>query len=148
MEISGSYRFSAPAAEVWAKFMDPQVLTGCLPGVDSLELVGPNSYQAAMDIRVGPVRSKYTAKFTLHDLEEPVSYRMTLEASGPLGFSSGEARVTLAEAGDVTEVIVEGEAQIGGAVARVGQRMMGSVAQGMMDRMFSCFQEALAAPRG
>ncbi len=148
MKISGSYPFNAPAVEVWAKFMDSQVLTGCLPGVDSLELVGPNSYRATLDIRVGPVRSKYTAKVALHDLEEPVSYRMTLEASGPLGFANGEARLTLAEQGDVTLVTVEGEAQVGGAVARVGQRMMGSVAQSMTDRMFSCFQETLAAPGG
>ena len=94
MDISGTYTFDAPVAVVWAKLLDPEVLAGCLPGVGSLERVEPNSYRANLDIRVGPVRSTYAAKITLHDLQEPVSFGMTLEAVGPLGFANGEALVT------------------------------------------------------
>ena len=148
MDITGSYRFNAPAEAVWAKFMDPGALAGCLPGVDRLEAVGPDTYQAAVEVRVGPIRSNYTAKITLLDLEEPVFYRMILEANGPLGFANGEARVTLTEQDGGTLVSVEGQANVGGAVARVGQRMMGTVAQSMMNGMFECLQQSMASTQG
>ena len=148
MDISGSYRFDAPAVVVWARFMDPEALAGCLPGVDRLEAVGPNAYQANFDVRVGPIRTAYTARITLHDLEEPSAYRMRLEANGRLGFANGEARVTLVERDGATVVTVEGQADVGGAVARVGQRMMGSVAQNMMNGMFECLQKGMVADRG
>lgn len=146
MDISGTYTFDAPAAVVWAKLLDPEVLAGCLPGVGSLECVEPNSYRATLDVRVGPVRSTYAAKITLHDLQEPVSFGMTMEAVGPLGFSNGEALVTVEEHGATALVTVKGTAQVGGAVARVGQRVIGSVAQGMTDRMFACLQASVATP--
>ncbi len=143
MDVSGSYRFEAPAAVVWARFMDPEVLAGCLPGVERLETVGPDTYQANFDVRVGPIRSEYQARITLHDLEEPSAYRMTLAANGRLGFANGEARVTLVEEDGVTVVTVQGQAEVGGAVARVGQRMMGTVAQNMMTGMFECLGEGM-----
>jgi carbon monoxide dehydrogenase subunit G len=37
-------------------------------------------------------------------------------------------------------VDVSGTVQMGGAVARVGQRLIGSVSKMMLDRFFSCLQ--------
>jgi carbon monoxide dehydrogenase subunit G len=34
--------------------------------------------------------------------------------------------------------------QTGGAIARIGQRLIGSVAKMMMDRFFACLQSKLA----
>lgn len=143
MEVTGSYTFNAPAARVWEAFMDPGVLAKCLPGVDSLRAVGTDSYQATVTIGVGPVRGSYDARVSLLDQDPPRSYRMRMEGNGPLGFANGDALVNLEETDGVTVVTVTGDAQVGGPVARVGQRMMGSVAQGTLDRMMSCLRESL-----
>jgi carbon monoxide dehydrogenase subunit G len=66
-----------------------------------------------------------------------------MEGSGPAGFVNGTASVTLTEAGDKTSVQVDGDAQVGGTVARVGQRLIGSVAKTLMDRFFGCLNEAV-----
>ena len=76
---------------------------------------------------------------------------MTIDGSGGIGFASGTAVVTLTPAGDDddgdggggTAVSVRAEVQVGGPVARVGQRMMGSVAKGMLDRFFGCLAESV-----
>ena len=95
-------------------------------------------------MRVGPVGGQFTATIVLSELNPPESYRMAVEGSGNLGFGSGAATVTLTPAGDGgTSVHVDADAQVGGAVARVGQRMMGSVARGMMDRFFGCLAESV-----
>ena len=79
----------------------------------------------------------------LSDLDPPHSYKMAIEGSGNLGFASGVATVTLTPADDGgTNVHVDADSQVGGSVARVGQRMMGSVAKGMMDRFFGCLAES------
>ena len=54
---------------------------------------------------------------------------------------------TLEESGEnsgaTTRVTVDADSQVGGAAARVGQRLMGSVAKTTMDRFFSCLQEQI-----
>ena len=143
MEVTGSYTLNAPAARVWEVFMDPETLGRCLPVVNSIQAVDDNVYQATVTIGVGPVRGSYNARVSLLDQDPPRSYRMRLEGNGPLGFVNGDALVNLEETDGVTVVTVRGDAQVGGAVARVGQRMMGSVAQTTMDRMMSCLRELL-----
>ena len=151
MELAATYHFPKPPAEVWAALMDPQTLAGCIPGCRSLEPDGVDRYRAAVAIRVGPVSGQYTGVVALSDLNPPHSYRMNIDGSGGIGFASGTAVVTLSPAGDDdngdggggTAVSVRAEVQVGGPVARVGQRMMGSVAKGMLDRFFGCLAESV-----
>ena len=44
----------------------------------------------------------------------------------------------------MTLVKVDGEAQVGGTIARVGQRLLGGVNRMMMDKFFTCLQKAAA----
>jgi carbon monoxide dehydrogenase subunit G len=43
-------------------------------------------------------------------------------------------------------VEVAGDVRVGGAIARVGQRLLGGVSRMMMDRFFGCLQQKAAAP--
>jgi carbon monoxide dehydrogenase subunit G len=142
MKISGSYEFNVPALKVWETLMDPQALEHCIPGCESFNPVGDGEYQAVVSVGVGLVQGRYSAKIALRDQDPHRSYRLTVEGSSSVGFANGEAVVTLTEQGDKTTVQVDSDAQVGGTVARVGQRLMGSVAKGMMDRFFGCLREA------
>ena len=144
MELSGEYSFSKPPQAVWDGLMNPDVLAGCIPGCRSIEADGPDRYRAVATVRVGPVSGQYTATVELSDLDPPNSYTMTIEGSGNLGFANGTSTVRLSPASDGgTTVQVHADTQVGGAVARVGQRMMGSVAKGMLDRFFGCLAESV-----
>ena len=146
MELAATYHFPKPPAAVWAGLMDPQTLAGCIPGCRSLEPDGADRYRAAVTIRIGPVSGQFAAAVALSDLDPPRSYRMSIDGSGSIGFASGTAVVTLAPAGDDggnTAVSVRADVQVGGPAARVGQRMMGSVAKGMLDRFFGCLAESV-----
>jgi carbon monoxide dehydrogenase subunit G len=142
MKVTGTYTFNAPADHVWNTLMDPQVLAGCIPGCQGLEPDGEGAYQALVNVGVGPVRGRYNARIMLQDLVPPNSYKLVIQGTGSIGFANGEAKVTLAEENGSTTVSVDSDAEVGGTVARVGQRMMGSVAKGMLDRFFGCLQEA------
>ena len=71
---------------------------------------------------------------------EPESFRLAIEGQGKAGFVNGNARVALREEGDTTIVDVSGTAEVGGMIARVGQRLVGSVSKMMLDRLFACLQ--------
>ena len=144
MKVSGSYTFDLPAQKVWEALTDPAVLSGCIPGCSGLEAVGENQYQASLSVGVGPVRGSYNAKVSILDMVPPQSYRLVIEGTGPTGFAAGEANIKLIDQGNQTTVEVDSDAQVGGTVARVGQRLMGSVAKMMMDQLFTCLKEKVA----
>jgi carbon monoxide dehydrogenase subunit G len=142
MEVEGTYIFDAPKARVWELLLDPTSLASCMPGCERLEPLGDDRYQATLSVGVGAIRGKYEATITIADQVPTCSYRLIVEGSGSPGFFRGEARISLEELDGKTLVRVQGEAQVGGTVARVGQRLMGSVNKMMMDRFFACLQKA------
>ena len=143
MDISATYVFDAPAERVWNTLMDPAALAACVPGCQSLEPTGEDEYQAVVNLALGPVRGNFTARVAITETNPYNSYRLSLNGNSNIGFGSGESLVTLEEEGGKTTVKVDSQAQAGGTVARVGQRMMESVARGLLDRFFSCLQETV-----
>ena len=140
MDISATYVFNAPAEKVWNTLMDPQSLAACVPGCQSLEPTGDNQYQAVVNVGMGPIRGNFTAKVAITDTQPYSSYHLSLSGTSNIGFGSGESRVTLEEHDGKTTVRVDSQAQAGGTVARVGQRMMENAARTLLDRFFSCLQ--------
>ena len=143
MKVAGSYQVSAPAEKVWQALTDPASLSGCIPGCDGLEPDGQDEYKAVMTVGVGPVKGRYNAKISMLDQKPFTSFRLVVEGSGNTGFVNGEATITLDERDGQTTVGVDSDAQVGGPVARVGQRLMDSVAKMIMDRFFQCLRESI-----
>ncbi len=142
MKLTGSYPINAPREAVWDAITNPQSLKGCIPGCQRLDDVGDGNYEASISAALGPVRGSFSAKVSLRDWNPHESYRLVVSATGTPGFVNGESFITLAEEGGVTTVSVDGDGQAGGLLARVGQRMMESVARNMMDRFFNCLAES------
>ncbi len=129
MKLSGSYSFNAPRALVWDMLQDPEVLAQIMPGAQKLERVAENEYEGRLKVRVGPVQGIFQGNVSLSDLVAPHSYHMSVSGKGPAGFINGEGEVRLEETDDGTVMHYDGEAQVGGRIATVGQRLMDSSAR-------------------
>ncbi len=140
MDVNGSYTFAAPPDAVWKALVDPAVVAGCLPGCDRLEPVGDDTYRAALTLAVAAVSGNYTGTVAMRDKNPPRSYRLVVEGSGKPGFVNGEATIELIADGAGTTVTVKGRGNVGGVIARVGQRLLGSASKMLMDRFFACLQ--------
>ena len=140
MEIKGTYTFKAPRERVWALLMDTTAIAGCIPGCDALEPVGEDRYRATLTVALAAVTGTYQGTVAMVDKQAPASYRLLIEGQGRPGFVKGESSISLVDLGAATEVGVAGTVQVGGAIARVGQRLVASVGQMMMDRFFACLQ--------
>lgn len=148
MEITGTYRFGAAPAQVWALLMDPEAIKSCLPGCKELRPIGDNRYHAEMSIGVAAVTGTFSSTVALSELQPPSSYRLTVDATGKPGFARGSALIALRETEGGTEVDVVATAEVGGLIARVGQRLIDGVARMSMDRFFGCLAGSISTVRG
>jgi carbon monoxide dehydrogenase subunit G len=124
MHIEGSYEFEASQQLVWDMLQDTEVLSSVIPGSKGLEEVEPNKYHTALKVKVGPVNGKFEANIELADVHEPDDYKLLIEGSGPAGHVTGEGVIQLEHADGVTIMKYAGDAQIGGKIAAVGQRLI------------------------
>jgi carbon monoxide dehydrogenase subunit G len=103
-----------------------------LPGCEKLELIGEDEYEGALEIKIGPVQGEFVGKVKLEDIAKPDSYTMKIDGRGAPGFVKASGHLTLTPAGDHTEVTYSGEAQVGGRLASVGQRLVESSAKAII----------------
>jgi carbon monoxide dehydrogenase subunit G len=143
MEISGSYKFNATPDVVWAVLMDPTIISACIPGCDALEPEGENRFRARLTVALTAIVGTYDGTIEVSDLVPGSSYRLTAEGRGKQGFVKGSSFVSLHADGAATIVYVTSTVRTGGTIARLGQRLVGSVSKVMMDRFFGCLQSKI-----
>src|SRR5216683_1561047 len=161
MQMNDSQRIPVSKDKVWAALNDPEILKKCIPGCQSLDMSSPTEMTATVVFKVGPVKATFGGKVILSDLDPPNSYRISGEGSGGVaGFAKGGAAVRLeAESPDVTILHYDVDAQIGGKLAQLGQRLIDSTAKKLAGEFFASFgavvggeaaapAEAEAAPKG
>jgi uncharacterized protein len=147
MHLSGTYEIAAPVGTVWTLLNDPDVIATCLPGCGGLEPLGGDRFKVSLAVAVAAISGRYDGTVALADKVPGRSYRLRVEGSGRAGFVNGDARIELKAFGGTlgepsrTQVTVSGDGQVGGLMARVGQRLLGSVSQMLMDRFFAAFRE-------
>ena len=146
MNLDGSAVLSAAPEQVWAVITDPAVLARTIPGCESLQQVGEDSYTIVVSAGVGAIRGKYAGEVRLSDLTFPSSYVMHASGSGGPGSVRATVQIKLAPSGDGTELTYSADAVVGGAVAGVGQRMITGVAKKMAGQFFSAVDRELIEP--
>jgi carbon monoxide dehydrogenase subunit G len=140
VDLEGTYQFNETADLLWSRLIDPQVVASCLPGCEGLEPIGNDTFRVKLTMSVSAISGSYEGTVAIMDKQPPSSYKLRVEGHGRSGFVKGEAFLSLAEQESTTIVTVHGNAEVGGLIARVGQRMLGSVSKMMMDRFFNCLQ--------
>ena len=144
MTMTGEVQLPAPRQVVWEKLNDPAVLKSCIPGCEELDKSGDNEFQAAAKMKVGPVSARFKGRVTLSDFDPPNSYKITGEGEGGVaGFAKGGATVNLQDKDGGTLLVYNVEAQIGGKLAQLGQRLINGSAKKLADEFFANFAEAV-----
>ncbi len=143
MDLQASYTFNAPPDTVWELLMDTKAIAACLPGCRELRDLGEDRYQAELVIAVAAITGNYAATVSIENKVPPQSYRLVMQGTGRPGFVRGTADVGLEASPEGTLVTVKANADVGGAVARVGQRLLEGVGRAMMNKFFACLGSRL-----
>ena len=141
MDLKATYVFNAPVEKVWDLLMDTNAVGGCLPGSRGLRQVGDDRYEVELGVAVAAIAGNFKGTVAIEEKVPPQSYKLVVEGTGRQGFVKGQARVALEADGDRTRVNVIAHAEVGGMIARVGQRLLEGVARTTMDRFYACLAE-------
>jgi uncharacterized protein len=144
MTMAGEQMLTAAREKVWAALNDTEVLKACIPGCETLDRLSDTEFMAVATNKIGPVKARFKGKVRLTDLDPPNGYRISGEGDGGIaGFAKGGATVTLVDKEGGTLLSYNVEAQIGGKLAQLGQRLINGVAKKLADDFFAKFAAAV-----
>jgi hypothetical protein len=133
-----------PPQAVWEKLNDPATLKACIPGCEQLDKTSDTEFQTVATTKIGPVKAKFKGKVTLSDIDPPNGYKISGQGDGGVaGFAKGGATVKLAAKDGGTLLTYAVEAQIGGKLAQLGQRLINGAAKKVADDFFKNFVAAV-----
>src|SRR6266851_5310637 len=140
MKIDGTHEINARRERVYALITDPEVLRRCIPGCESLEKTGDDTYAAIMKAGVGIVKGTFKGNVKLEEMRAPEHYRIVVDGKGGPGFVKGSGDFDLEEQDGATLIRYAGEMQVGGTIAGIGQRMIQGAAKMMAARFFTALE--------
>jgi len=148
MKVEGSYRLTAPRETVYKHLMNPDVLARAMPGCEKLTPNPDGSFSAEMKIGIAFAKGRYRGRVEVLDTLAPEHYRLKVEAQGAGGFVIGDGTLALTEDAGGTLIRYFGDAQVGGPIASVAQRLMAGAARQMAQQFFEAFSKAIQQTQG
>jgi carbon monoxide dehydrogenase subunit G len=144
MTMTGEVQLPANRDTVWAKLNDADVLKACIPGCEELTKTSDTEFHAVAVSKIGPVKARFKGTVNLTDLDPPNGYRISGQGDGGVaGFAKGGATVALSDKDGGTLLTYNVEAQIGGKLAQLGQRLVNGAAKKVADEFFANFAKAV-----
>jgi carbon monoxide dehydrogenase subunit G len=144
MTMTGEVQLPASRQVVWEKLNDTEVLKACIPGCEELTKDSDTEFRAVAVSKIGPVKARFKGKVHLTDLDPPNGYKISGEGDGGVaGFARGGATVSLTDKDGGTLLTYNVEAQIGGKLAQLGQRLVNGAAKKVADDFFRNFASAV-----
>lgn len=136
MNVQGEIIVDASQEDVWNALNDPKVLKKATPGCKVLTEVEPDSYKAEIALGIAAVRGEYEAEIKIFEKTTPNRYRLVMKADSKMGFIDGNAVVELDYNHPKTTIRYSGDAQVGGLIAGVGQRILSGIAKMIVKDFF------------
>jgi carbon monoxide dehydrogenase subunit G len=145
LKLAGSYVVPATLDRTYRLLQDPAVLAKCMPGTDHLDKVAEDEYEMKMKMMIASMGGIFAGKIRIADQKPPESFRLIVDGTGKIGFIKGEGLLNLVAQDEKTEVKYEGEVQVGGTIAGVGQRLLDTTAKMIIKKFFEKFSEICRA---
>jgi uncharacterized protein len=145
VKLSGAYPMSVPPKTAYPLLQDPVMLARSIPGCESLDRIGPDAYAMRMKVGIGSLSGRFDGTVRIAGQKPSTSFRMIVEGSGKIGFVKGDGVITLAPADAGANVTFDGEVQVGGTIANVGQRLIETTAKMIIKRFFEKMDQEAAS---
>ncbi|HEX5189119.1 MAG TPA: SRPBCC domain-containing protein [Streptosporangiaceae bacterium] len=150
MRVSGAVDVRVPAEAVRAALSDGGLLSRAVPWLDEIEFADDGCRFAAT-VAIAAVSGSYAGEARVVERTEPGARVLRVTAAGARGTITADLTIRLASAGDDgAEVSYTADADVAGAIAGIGQRMLAGVAKRLaadaIGGLGAALAEAAAAP--
>ncbi|MBI3666428.1 MAG: carbon monoxide dehydrogenase subunit G [Acidobacteria bacterium] len=136
MKVQGEFTLPLGQQAAWDLVLNTEVLARVIPGCQSLQPVGSDEYEMKMKLAISSIQGLFAGKVKIEDRNPPYSYRLVIDGQGKIGFLRGSGLLVLASESAATRVSYNGEVQVGGMIAGVGERMLDMATKMMLKRFF------------
>jgi len=146
MQFSGTEEIAAPREKVWAFLMDPNQVGSCGPGVQQIDVVDDDHFNARAKVGVGFINATFNVHMTF--LERVVLERAKIEARGQAPGSAVDAvgEMTLSDGDNGgTKMDWSANVNISGTLASVGARLIEGTARKLIGQTFTCVKTRIEA---
>jgi carbon monoxide dehydrogenase subunit G len=136
LKLSGNYTVPIERERAYRLMQDPAVLARAMPGCDHLALIAPDEYEMRMKMVFSSIQGLFAGKVRIADRNPPEGFRLIVEGSGKIGFMKGEGLLTFTSLYTSTDIHYEGDVQVGGMIAGVGQRLLDTTSRFLIKKFF------------
>jgi len=143
LKFEGTYQIRAPREKVWDFVIDPNKIGKCLPDLKSLEVAPDNSFTAIARVGVGFMKGDFKFQLAIVEQTPPSHARLKGVGTGVGSSVNMDTSMDLLEAEGSTKLTYKADVQIGGTLASVGQRVIGSTAEKTIADVFACVKKTL-----
>lgn len=144
MKISGESTINATQLQVWTALNDIEVLARVVPGCEKLEQVGENQFEGTVKLGMAGIKGVYSGKIRLEDVDAPRYYKLVAAGKGSNGVVDAVGTVELVSQPDGQTLLkYGGEAQIGGMLASVGQRLIEGAARQLIGQSLKALEQQI-----
>ena len=145
MELKGEYGLRATRETIWAALRDPDMIAKCLPGCESVEKISDEEMKVVVAVTLGPFEARFTGTVKQSELDPPTKWTLVAEGRGrPSGRAEGKVTVSLAEAGNGTELSFVGVTEARGKLAEIADGITRTFAKDLADNFFARLDEETA----
>src|SRR5262245_45491595 len=125
-----------------------EVLARIVPGCERLEQTGENEYEGTVKIGIQAIKGTYSGRIRIEDIQPPHHYKLVASGRSANGVVDGAGTVDLTEQDGKTVLTYGGDAQIGGMLASVGQRLIEGASQEMINQSLKAVVGQIALRNG
>lgn len=144
MELELSHIFPIPIETLWTFILDPQRVSKCVPGMQSVDVISDTEYNASIKVKIAFISAQFSIRTVITEMKAP--HHLQAEANGQ-DKSIGSAvkalvdmKLTTIDANQ-TELRITSKATIFGRLGTLGLTPMRTKAE----RMWEAFCTALTA---
>ena len=138
--LEKEYYIDLDQEDVWGAINNPEILAEILPSCESLEPISEHQFTAHINVKIGPISSKFESTLEMFDLKEPDGYKFRVQGNGKKGSMNGQGEIKLFPNGSGTGFTFIAKGNITGIIARVGQRLIEATGKRLMDQGFANFK--------
>ncbi len=141
MLFSGTEDIAAPRQKAWDFLVDPNQVGNCGPGVQSIEVVDADHFNARAKVGVGFITATFNVHMTF--IERVPLERARIQAHGQAPGSAVDAigDMSLSDgANGGTRMEWSANVNISGTLASVGARLIEGTARKLIGQTFTCIR--------
>ncbi len=142
MKFEGTVTINAPREKVWASVTDPNLVSQCAPGLQSMEIIEPDRlFKVVAAVGFGTVKATFNADVEWVEMSAPDYARVKAHAKTPGSAVDVTSDMRLSSAGEgATELGWSADIVVVGTIASLASRMMGGMTKKLTGAFFECIK--------